>query len=98
MQFSGVDASDVLDQFDFDAFLDTGENDINFDAMAYSGNFDGLEAGAGDAWKHNFLLFKILYPTYVSCSLDMQQPTVYRCSYLLYGIQLLIMVVTGVYV
>lgn len=47
MNFGNIDTGDVLENFDFDAFLDTdGANDFNMD-IAY-GNFDGLEA-TGDA-------------------------------------------------
>ena len=43
-----LDTGDVLENFDFDAFLESGDgNDFN-EVIAY-GNFDGLEAGAGDA-------------------------------------------------
>ena len=45
MNFGGVDTEDVLEQFDFDAFLQDGnEGDFSLnDPLAY-GNFDGLEA------------------------------------------------------
>ena len=47
---SDIDAGDVLEQFDFDAFLENGDADgFNIDAsLASYGNFDGLEAGTGD--------------------------------------------------
>ena len=45
MNFGGMDTGDVLEQFDFDAFLQDGaEGDFSLnDPLAY-GNFDGLEA------------------------------------------------------
>ena len=49
---SDIDAGDVLEQFDFDAFLENGDAvaDFNIDAsLASYGNFDGLEASTGDA-------------------------------------------------
>ena len=45
---SEMDTGDVLEQFDFDAFLENGDGgEFNIESLAY-GNFDGLEAG-GDA-------------------------------------------------
>lgn len=49
MHFGGMDTGDVLEQFDFDAFLDTGDTEgLHFGDMASYGNFEGLEAGNGD--------------------------------------------------
>jgi hypothetical protein len=49
MAFSGMDTGDVLEQFDFDAFLESGEGAFNLNSMDAYGNFDGLEAEAGGA-------------------------------------------------
>lgn len=51
MNFGNMDSGDVLEQFDFDAFLQDGdENAFNLDNNPLSyGNFDSLEAGTGDA-------------------------------------------------
>ena len=51
MNFGSMDTGDVLEQFDFDAFLQDGNGEdftLN-DNFASYGNFEGLEAGAGDA-------------------------------------------------
>ena len=41
---------DVLDQFDFDSFLQDsgGHDELNFDPSMALGAFDGVEAGTGD--------------------------------------------------
>ena len=46
MEFGALDGGDVLDNFDFDSFLNNGEDGggFNFDGL----QFDGLEAG-GDS-------------------------------------------------
>ena len=47
---SDIDAGDVLEQFDFDAFLENGDAEgFNIDrSLAAYANFDGLEASTGD--------------------------------------------------
>ena len=43
-----MDTGDVLENFDFDAFLESGDNnDLNFESLGY-GNFDGVETALGD--------------------------------------------------
>lgn len=51
MGFShALDSGDVLDHFDFDSFLqENGEHELQFDGPMSFGNFDGVEASAGDA-------------------------------------------------
>lgn len=48
MTFADMNHGDVLDQFDFDTFLETApvEHDFSIDAFA---NYDSIEAAAGDA-------------------------------------------------
>ena len=49
MSFSGMEGADVLDQFDFDSFLqDNADHAIDFDASLAFSNFDAPEAVVGD--------------------------------------------------
>ena len=50
MDFSGLESSDVLENFDFDSFLQsTDDPSFTFDPTLPFGTADGVEAGAGDA-------------------------------------------------
>jgi hypothetical protein len=52
MDFGSLDTGDVLEQFDFDSFLNTDDNGasgFNFDPTSLSfGGDGGVEAGTGD--------------------------------------------------
>lgn len=49
MTFGQMDTGDVLDQFDFDSFLQEGDHDLSFDATLPFGDFNGIETATGDA-------------------------------------------------
>ena len=48
MNFGDFQTNDVLESFDFDSFLQDGDQDINFDSatMAFG---DGVEASTGES-------------------------------------------------
>ena len=49
LSFGAFDTGDVLENFDFDSFLqNTDDQTFAFDATLSYGNGDGVEAGAGD--------------------------------------------------
>lgn len=49
LSFGAFDTGDVLENFDFDSFLqNTDDQAFAFDASLPYGNGDGVEAGAGD--------------------------------------------------
>ena len=51
MDFSGLEGPDVLDNFDFDSFLQSNEDFPDFDpnSLAAFGNPEGVETGAEGA-------------------------------------------------
>lgn len=49
MSFSNLDNVDVLDQFDFDSFLEGGDHDFSIDATMPFGDYNGIETATGDA-------------------------------------------------
>ena len=49
MTFGQMDTGDVLDQFDFDSFLQEGDHDLSFDPTMPFGDFNPIETATGDA-------------------------------------------------
>ena len=48
MNFGNMDSGDVLEQFDFDAFLQGDGDDLNFDNPVPFGNYDGIDTQTAD--------------------------------------------------
>ena len=51
MDFGPLESGDVLDQFDFDSFLNTDDNSTGpfvFDTTTLAYSQDGVEAGTGE--------------------------------------------------
>ena len=45
MSFGGIEGDNVLDQFDFDSFLQEGDHALDFDASMAFTNFDAEVVG-----------------------------------------------------
>ena len=49
MEFADLDGGNVLESFDFDSFLQDGQDELTFDSTMTFGATDGVEAGTGDS-------------------------------------------------